>query len=230
VNNHSFKSDFSRAKTLTFDCYGTLVDWKGGLSRVFLALFGDAARTRIDELFDVYVSVEAEVEDAGFMKYRDVLGIVSDQLAKRMGVTLDATEREYLARALPDWPLFPDTNEALARLKQRYRLGVLSNIDRDLFAGTARSFAISFDFVVTAEDVGSYKPAPGHFERMLRDHGSADSTIHVAQSLFHDGVPASRLGLPFVWVNRYDQTNGESVPVGAEVHDLISLARMVEEV
>ena len=228
--DHGFQKMLATAKTLTFDCYGTLVDWKGGLSQVFVDLFGDAARSRLDELFETYVAVEAEVEGAGFRSSRDILGVVSDRLADRMGVSLDARGREHLARSLPDWPLFPDTNEALVILKKRYRLGVLSNIDRDLFTGTARSFDVAFDFVVTAGDVGSYKPATGHFDRMLRDHGAADSTIHVAQSLFHDGVPASRLGLPFVWVNRYHQANDQGVPVGAEVPDLISLARLAEAV
>lgn len=229
-STHDLRNVLSRAKTLTFDCYGTLVDWKGGLSAAFVELFPDAARTRLDELFDTYVSVEAEVEGGPYRRYRDILRVVSDRLAARMGVELDAIQRGHLAEALPHWPLFPDTNEALTRLKRHYALGVLSNIDRDLFAGTRRSFTESFDFVITAEDVGSYKPAGGHFRRMLEEQGSVASTVHVAQSLFHDGVPANEWGIPFVWINRYGQPRERGVPVSAEFPDLLSLARLADEV
>lgn len=228
--SEAIETVLASAKTLTFDCYGTLVDWKGGLSRAFINLFGDTARSRLDELFEVYVAVEAQVEGAGFRPYRDVLEIVSARLAERLGLQLDPSQRGYLARALPEWPLFADTNAALVKLKQRYRLGVLSNIDSDLFEATSQAFDVGFDFVVTAGEVRSYKPSPGHFERMLEAYGSPDSTIHVAQSLFHDGAPAARLGLPFVWVNRYAESNREGVPITAEVPDLISLARLVEGV
>lgn len=223
------RSLLSRTRTVTFDCYGTLVDWKGGLSRVFIELCGDVVRSRLDELFDAYVEVEAAVQSDGFRSYRDVLGEVSVRIAERMGVTLEPAERTYLADALPDWPLFADTNEALAKLKQRYRLGILSNIDRDLFVGTARHFGVTFDFVVTAQDVNAYKPATAHFERMLGDYGSLDSTLHVAQSLFHDGAPAGAMRLPFVWINRYGQRNETDVRVAAEFPDLISLARAVDD-
>ena len=129
-----------------------------------------------------------------------------------------------VAEGLGHWPLFADTNEALCLLKRRYRLGVLSNIDRDLFDATASHFEIDFDFVVTAEDVRSYKPGNGHFERLLAEHGDRETTLHVAQSLFHDGVPCARFGLAYVWINRYNEPNATAVRPLAEYADLRSLA------
>ena len=121
----------------------------------------------------------------------------------------------------------PDTNAALARLKERYRLGVLSNVDQDLFTETARQFDVGFGFVITAEEVESYKPAQGQFRELLERHASRNRVIHVAQSLFHDGGPASELGIAFVWINRYKQTNETAVRPVATYPDLESLANAV---
>ncbi len=223
------QSILRHTRTLTFDCYGTLVDWKEGLSRAFVDLFGQRAGPRLDTLFNAYLEVEAEIEGDVFRTYREVLNKVSARLADTLDVTLDATRRSYLAETVPHWPLFADTREALTILGKRYRLGVLSNIDRDLFARTARNLDLPLDFLITAEDVRAYKPATAHFERMLEAYGTADTTLHVAQSLFHDGEPAETLGIPFAWINRYGQRNETDVQPAAEFSDLISLARMVDE-
>ena len=131
---------------------------------------------------------------------------------------------ESLAESVPGWKPFPDTNPALARLKERFRLGILSNIDNDLFAATARHFESAigrFDFVITAEDVGSYKPGHGHFKRLLTTVVDDVSThLHVAQSLFHDGVPAAELGIPFVWINRRGEVNETTARPLAELANL----------
>ena len=201
------QSILRRTHTLTFDCYGTLVDWKEGLSRAFTDLFGQPAGARLDDLFNTYLVVEAEFEGDVFRTYREVLNKVSARLADTLGVALDATRQSYLAETVPHWPLFADTRKALTILGKRYRLGVLSNIDRDLFARTARNLDLPLDFLITAEDVRAYKPATAHFERMLEAYGTTDTTLHVAQSLFHDGKPAETLGIPFVWINRYNQPN-----------------------
>lgn len=216
-----------RIKTITFDCYGTLIDWKGGLEQSFRAMFGSMVDGRMDELFDVYVQVEAEIESGEYRSYRDVLSEVSQRIADRLGVELSPEKIDTLSTMLPSWPAFADTNEALLRLKKRFQLGVLSNIDRDLFSGTATLFDVSFDFLVTADDVGSYKPAHGHFQKMLDHHGQLDSVLHVAQSLYHDGIPAGELGLAFVWINRYKQSNETAVLPIAEFSDLKSLADVV---
>ena len=131
---------------------------------------------------------------------------------------------DFLAESLPDWPTFPDTNGALARLKGRYRLGVLSNVDRDLFAATTRKLNVQFDLAVTAQDVRAYKPADAHFERLLTSYGPREEVLHVAQSLFHDGVPAGELSIPFVWINRYGETNETQVRPLATYPDLRSFA------
>jgi len=125
---------------------------------------------------------------------------------------------------LPGWPAFGDTNEALRRLKSKYRLGVLSNIDSDLFAGTVKTFDVDFDFVITAQDVQSYKPAHGHFLTMFDRYGPKDRVLHVAQSLLHDGGPARELGLAYAWINRYNQRNDSDVTPMIECADLKSLA------
>ena len=213
--------------TITFDCYGTLIDWKGGLAASFRGLLGTVVDERTMDVFDAYVTIEAEEEAGTFRCYREILQVVAVRMGERFGVGVDSDQANAFAESLPSWTPFADTNDALVRLKRRFRLGVLSNVDHDLFAGTCRHFDVSFDFVVTAEDVGSYKPALGHFRRYLNNHGRAAETLHVAQSVFHDGGPAGELGLAYVWINRYKQTNETRVRPLAEFPDLSGLARAV---
>lgn len=220
----SIEKVLSRATTLTFDCYGTLIDWSGGLEGSFRRLLGDTLADRTDELFDVYVRTEAEVQAQGYQSYRSILTEVTKRLARHFGVDLPADRSGELANMLPNWPPFADTNEALRRLKRKYRLGILSNIDRDLLAGTLQHFEVDFDFVVTAQDVQSYKPAHGHFDRLLALHAEKGEVLHVAQSLFHDGVPSSELGIAYAWINRYNDANETTVRPCATYPDLVSLA------
>jgi 2-haloacid dehalogenase len=220
----SFQDVLQRVKTITFDCYGTLIDWRKGLGSTFTELFGPAVDDRIDELFRTYVPTEAAVEAGPYQSYRQVLSVVAQQVAEQLGFELPPKRAGLLAERLPDWVPFPDTNDALVRLKRRCRLGILSNIDRDLFAGTARYFDTTFDLIVTAEDVRAYKPAQAHFERLLNAHSPPDSVLHVAQSLFHDGISAHELGIPFVWINRYSEPNLTNVEPVAVFPDLRSLA------
>jgi 2-haloacid dehalogenase len=210
--------------TLSFDCYGTLIDWEGGLSRSFEQIFGPEALLRRQELFETYVQIEAHLEKGSYRPYRVILNEVVGRLGRRFGWKLTAKRRFLLPELLPTWAPFPDTNEALQRLKKKYRLGVLSNIDRDLFAGTAKHFPVAFDFVVTAEDVQSYKPAPGHFHQMLEKYGEKQSTLHIAQSQFHDGKPANDLGIAFAWINRYNEPADPEVVASGVYPDLKSLA------
>lgn len=210
--------------TLTFDCYGTLIDWYGGLSASFVELFGPDAARRTDELVRAYVTIEAEVEAERFRSYRDVLTQVALRMADRFEFDIDGERAASFADMLPNWPPFADTNDALVRLKKRFRLGVLSNVDGDLFAGTCRHFPVEFDFVVTAQDVRSYKPAHGHFQRLFSDHCPREKVLHVAQSLFHDGVPCGELDVAYVWINRYKDRNETEVSPLAEFADLKSLA------
>jgi 2-haloalkanoic acid dehalogenase type II len=220
----SIENVLRRVTTVTFDCYGTLIDWAGGLQGSFRALFGDALAGRTDEMFDVYVRIEAQIEAQDYRSYRSVLAEVATQLAQHFDVDMPAERSAELANRLPNWPPFPDTNEALKRLKQKYRLGILSNVDRDLLAGTLQHFEVDFDFVVTAQDVESYKPAHGHFDRLLAQYAVKGELLHVAQSLFHDGNPTRELGIAYVWINRYNDVNETIVCPCATFADLASLA------
>lgn len=213
-----------RATTITFDCYGTMIDWSAGLRGSFADIFGAALAPRMTELFDAYVEIEAEIERGPYRSYREVLAECVRGVAKRFDVELSSGGAHRLAEALPGWRPFADTNEALARLKRHYRLGVLSNIDRDLFAGSAKHFSSGFDFVITAEDVRSYKPGLAHFERALEQQTPRGEVVHVAQSTYHDGGPARALDLAFVWINRYKHRNVTKATPVAELPDLQSLA------
>jgi 2-haloacid dehalogenase len=213
-----------RTEVLTFDCYGTLIDWRAGLTQSFMTMFGASVEPRLVELFEAYQAIEGEVEADGYRTYREVLAEVARRMALRLALALPSERAGLLADTLPTWPAFDDTGEGLKRLKRRFRLGVLSNIDGDLFARTAERFPVGFDFVVTAQDVRSYKPGHGHFRAMLESHGTLETTVHVAQSLFHDGVPARELGLAYVWINRYSQRNDTPARPVAEFPDLRSLA------
>jgi len=212
-------------ETITFDCYGTLIDWESGLRDVLRRLAGDGVADD-PELFDAYLATEAEIEAGPYMSYRSVLAETVSRLGRRFG--FDVPDRELPARAMPGWRPFPDTNEALRRLKGRCRLGILSNVDRDLLAGTARHLDVDFDFVITAEDVKSYKPSRAHFQAAMdRPDVSRDSWVHAAQSLYHDCEPAGRLRVRSVWINRRNETNRTSARPEAMFPTLTALADAV---
>jgi 2-haloacid dehalogenase len=221
---HALDEILKRATTITFDCYGTLIDWSAGLRKSFAAVFGDSVANRQDELVRAYVEIETEVEAEPYQSYREVLAKTTERLAHRFELTLPPGGANMLAELLPTWKPFADTNYALARLKKRYRLGVLSNIDRDLFQMTSPHFDITFDVIISAEDVRSYKPALGHFARLIEDYTDGGSVLHVAQSLMHDGVPTGVLDIAYVWINRYNDKNTLSVEPVATFADLRSLA------
>jgi 2-haloacid dehalogenase len=207
---------------ITFDCYGTLIDWEAGISDALRALGAPADRQR--EIVDAYVCTEAAIEQQGYRPYREILSAAQAALARDFGLNIAEDQHDALARSLPTWPPFADTNDALKRLKQRFRLGILSNIDRDLFEETSKHFDVAFDLVVTADDVESYKPAHPHFLQMLGRVGGPWHVLHVAQSLYHDAGPAAELKLNYVWINRYGGTAGEGVPMLAEFATLAEFA------
>ncbi len=228
--------DFDRFDTLTFDCYGTLIDWESGILaalRPVLETHGVTASD--DEILERYGAAESAVQGGAFLPYADVLRRVMDRIAEQAGIALAAGERDALVDSVGRWPAFPDTPDALAALKRKYRLVVVSNIDDDLFARTAPNLGVEMDDVITALQVRSYKPAPAHFERMLERTGAAkEKVLHVAQSLFHDIAPARALGFATVWVNRRAGKGGGGATPRAdarpdlEVPDLATLVRLVE--
>jgi len=214
---------------LTFDCYGTLIDWESGIGEsVAAAARADGVETDRSRILAIHAEVEPLIQSDAYRPYREVLAEVALAVAQRLDWPLERERARYLADGLPGWRVFPDTNPALTRLKRAgYRLGILSNVDDDLLAGTRKQFAVDFDFLVTAEQVRSYKPARPHFDRARELIGDAP-WLHVAQSYFHDIEPASRLGLPVAWVNRKRELPGAVTPIATEVTDLTQLLLWLE--
>lgn len=191
---------------LTFDCYGTLIDWRGGISDAFTRL-GVAVGRSVDrdQILDLHARIEPEIQQQGFRPYREVLDLLAVRIATELGIEIPEEQRHFLSESLPEWPPFADTGPALERLHDAgYRLGILSNVDDDLLAGTLRHFPVDFDLLITAQQVGSYKPALGHFRQAQQQIGKSP-WIHVAQSLFHDVEPAALLQVPVVWINRLQE-------------------------
>ena len=224
--------DFRRFEWVSFDCYGTLVDWETGIS----AAAGEVLASRgigmsRGEILELFAEVEPRVQGSEcFVKYREVLRRVMVLMGSELGVEFSESELGCLADTLPDWPVFPDTVGALKALKSRYRLAVISNVDDDLFVRTAEGLGVEFDVVVTAEQVGSYKPDLRNFTVALGRMGvEKERWLHVAESLYHDIGPTNRLGIASVWVNRADRGGGtrptEAVP-DVVVPDLAALAAM----
>ena len=216
--------DFDRYSHLTFDCYGTLIDWERGILAA------------LRPILERHGELEAAAEGGPYQPYRAVLAAVVDGLGARLGFAPSPEERAAFAASVGDWPPFPDTVAALQALARRFRLVILSNVDDDLFAGSARQLGVDFAAVVTAQQVGSYKPDRRNFRFALARLGVPDEQVlHVAQSLFHDIVPAKELGLATVWVNRrHDRPGWGATPSATaqpdlEVPDLRTLARLANQ-
>ena len=210
---------------VTFDCYGTLIDWETGIVRAFADM---APRNGIDQdpatLLDVYLAAERVVEAETYRSYRDILVETARRVAARLRWPLEPGGGRFLPDSLGAWPPFPDTNPALERLAGAgYRLGILSNVDDDLLATTRAHFTVPFEILVTAEQVRSYKPAPGHWHEARRRMGDA-RWLHAAQSYFHDVTTARSLGIPVAWINRHGSAFGSVGPPDRMFANLTELA------
>ena len=194
---------YDRFDVLTFDCYGTLIDWETGLERALRIALGETSgRIEGDHLVTLFGRHEHHAELPGTL-YRDVLAITLRAVAAELGTSVDDDRAAVFAGSVVDWPAFPDSADALRRLQQRFRLAVITNCDDDLFARSEERLGISFDDVITAEQVGSYKPDLRNFHVAHERIGvPRERILHVAQSLFHDHVPAKSLGMTTVWINR----------------------------
>lgn len=229
--------DFSRFELLSFDCYGTLINWEAGMLPVLHGIFAAHEKTADDAtLLRLYGDFEQRAE-AQYKPYREVLSSVVRQFGNQFGFTPTADELHSLASSLPSWKPWPDTVEALRRLKARFRLAILSNVDDDLFAATRPQLGVEFDEVITAQQAQAYKPAMKIFELALsRIDAPAHRVLHVGQSLYHDVVPAQALGLTTVWVNRPSARPGVGAVKAAAakpdltVASLQELAEMASEV
>ena len=196
--------DFSRFEYLSFDCYGTLIDWESGILGYLRPLLqGKGCSVSDARLLNFYSECEPRHQQLPYRTYREVLGSVMLDFAHEFRVQLSDAEVHGLANSIRNWEPFPDTVAALRRLKSRYMLAVLSNIDDDLFAMTAAKLGVQLDCVVTAQQAQSYKPSLHNFEMLLdRSQVERNHLLHVAESLYHDAVPAHSLGIATVWVNR----------------------------
>jgi 2-haloacid dehalogenase len=211
----------------TFDCYGTLVDWNGGIGRELGRLWPDADA---GELLHRYHEIEPRVELDSGLPYWEVLKESLVLLAEHEGLTLPEAERYALASSLPGWPVFPEVPGALAELGARgWRLVPLSNTDADLLAASMEAIGVPFDGAIVAGEIGSYKPAHGHWQAFAARFGPEPGRhVHVAASLFHDIAPAGELGIPAVWINRLDETS--DLPRAAELTDLAGLPDVLDEI
>lgn len=215
--------DLTQYKVLSLDCYGTLIDWEAGIAAVLLPWAREQGLDLDDEeLLLAYAGNEADVErDTPTALYPDVLAAAFGRTGDKLGRPVSDRWAQRLGRSVPDWPAFPDSAQALARLARHYQLIIVSNVHRDGFAGSNRRLRADFAAIITAEDVGAYKPAPNHFRALdatLAELGlDRTDLLHVAQSLFHDHVPARREGLPSVWINRrHDRPGWGATPEPSE--------------
>jgi 2-haloacid dehalogenase len=211
----------------TFDCYGTLVDWRAGIRAELERLFGAADAERLLERYHaIEPRVQAERPDSS---YRAVMASVLAEIASEAGAELPEEERDALGRSLPGWPVFPEVPAALAEARDRgWKLVVLTNSDRDLIDASLVRIGVPFDGAVVASEIGSYKPAHRHWRTFYETTGAGrDRHVHVAQSHFHDIVPALELGIPSVWINRIGERH-EPAPT-RELGDLTGLADVLDE-
>lgn len=223
-----------RPDHVTFDCYGTLVDWNAGIVDAFRRRGGElGAEATVAEILEAYHQAEPALESDRYRSYREVLTLLEGEVCRRLGWPEDAVQsRGWLAASVSEWRPFDDTNPALQRLAAMgYRTGIVSNIDDDLLAGTRRHLSVAFDLLVTAELVRSYKPAPAHFERLLQEvGGDPERVLHVAQSWFHDVRPATAMGIAVIWVNRLEEERPADEPgPEAEVPDLAAAVDWIED-
>jgi 2-haloacid dehalogenase len=205
----------------TFDCYGTLVDWRGGQRAQLARIFGEE---RADELLERYHELEPRVErEQPSLSYRDVMAAALRELGA------PAEEQDALGRSLPEWPVFPEVTVALAEARARgWRLAALSNTDFEFIKASISAIGVPFDAAIVASDIGSYKPAHGHWKAFFERTGADRSRhVHVAQSHFHDVVPATELGLRTVWINRLAERR-ELAPT-RELPDLVALPDTLDE-
>ena len=209
----------ARDRWATFDCYGTLVDWNGGIRAQLARVFGDE---RAGELLDRYHELEPQLQADGKLSYREVL----TEAMRRLGAPED--DESALADSLPEWRPFPEVPQALEEARGRgWKLAILSNTDRDYIEASMERLGVPFEFAIVASEIGSYKPALGHW-RAFEERVGTPPDVHVAASLFHDVAPASGLGLPSVWINRLGE-QPRPQPT-RELPDLTRLAETLEEV
>ena len=224
--------DFRSFEAMTFDCYGTLIDWETGLLTALRPIVADHDD---DTLLETFARHESALEDGPYLSYREVLAGSLRGMGADLGFEPTDEQVAAFADSVGDWPAFPDSPAALAALKRRFRLGVITNCDDDLFARSNERLQVEFDWVVTAEQARGYKPGPRPFELAAeRIDVPLERVLHVAQSLYHDHVPAKAAGRTTVWVDRRQgREGGATLPSEAEpdltVPDMRTLAELASD-
>lgn len=227
--------NFANFKLLSFDCYGTLIDWETGIFSVLHPMLAAHGKTMPDaKLLELYGELEADAESGDYWPYRDVLQSVVEAIGQRLGFAPSESEIRALPNSIANWQPFADTVESLRRLKTRYQFAILSNIDDDIIALTAPKLGITFDYVITAQQARCYKPCRKLFQIAAQRCGVAPAEwLHIGQSIYHDVLPAQSFGISTVWVNRASprQNVGAVKPAHGtpdlEVPDLKTLADLV---
>jgi 2-haloacid dehalogenase len=222
--------EFTRFEILTFDCYGTLVDWEAGILSALRRILSAHDKKADDAtLLKLYGDFEQRSEEGPFRSYREVLESVVRRFGTELGFTPSAEQALSLPDSLPTWKPWPDTVAALRRLKTRFRLAILSNVDDDLFAATRPQLGVEFDEVITAQQAQAYKPSRKLFELALRRiNAPAHRVLHVGQSIYHDVIPAQALGLATVWVNRPSAQPGVGAVKAAEAKPDLTVSSLEE--
>jgi 2-haloacid dehalogenase len=227
--------DFQQFEVLSFDCYGTLIDWESGiLTPLKTILSNHNINIGDQQILELFAQRESIQEERKYLKYREVLKKVVQDFGEKLSFQPSEEELNSLAESIQNWEFFPDTVRALKALQKRYKLTIISNIDNDLFAYTAKKLEVEFDWIITAEQVKSYKPSLRNFEFAIQKMGIApNKLLHVAQSVYHDIVPAKTMGLTAVWVNRRQGKEGFGATAPAtgnpdlEVPDLKTLVSLM---
>jgi 2-haloacid dehalogenase len=222
--------DFSRYEVLTFDCYGTLINWEAGILPALHRILSAHGKNMDNAtLLKRYGDFEQRSEQGKFRPYREVLESVVHQFGDELRFTPTAAEARSLPDSLPTWKPWPDTVAALRQLKTRFRMAILSNVDDDLFALTRPQLEVDFDEVITAQQAQAYKPSLKLFELALsRIHAPAHRVLHVGQSIYHDVIPAQALGLATVWVNRPSARPGVGAVKAAEAQPDLTVTNLAE--
>ncbi|WP_392532778.1 haloacid dehalogenase type II [Nostoc sp. C117] len=229
--------DFHQYKALTFDCYGTLIDWENGILEALKPLLlAHNSDLNDDQILELFAEFEAELEQGEYIQYREVLRRIIQKFGERIGFEPTTDELNSLPDSIQYWLPFPDTVEALRALKQKFKLVIISNVDDDLFAFSAKHLEVEFDRIITAEQVKSYKPSLNNFRFAIeRINLPLEQILHVAASVYHDIIAAKSLGLSTVWVNRRGEKEGVSanIPIisqpDLEVPDLRTFTALISK-
>jgi 2-haloacid dehalogenase len=225
--------NFNQFRLISFDCYGTLIDWKRSLMDIMKPfVMSHKLDLSGDQLYDLFLKADQKNITCEYKPYHEVLIAIMDEMGKELKIDLKLAERTCLVDRFGDWTAFPDTTDSLQELKKRYRLAIISNVDDEMFDVTKRCLGVRFDFIVTAKQVGSYKPSKNNFIRALEIFGlPKEQVLHVSQSIYHDIVPTNELGWSNVWVNRYNEPERTDPAEFADlvVPDLASLVRMIRD-